>query len=106
MGKKFFVWHHLLATLVTVTAPEHQLAEKVSGHSIYPIKLTLVSAEWTGVWILLEPVSLAVPAKRFFTNNTLNWIFQNVVADTTDKFSQESFHVRFIEYAILLETVL
>lgn len=60
MCKKLFVWHHLLAPLVTVTAPEHQLAEKVSGHSIYPIKLTLVSAEWTGVWILLEPMGLTV----------------------------------------------
>jgi len=106
MSKKLFVWHHLLAPLVTVTAPEHQLAEKVSGHSIYPIKLTLVSAEWAGVWILLEPMSLAVTTQRFFTNNALDWIFQNVVADTTDEFSQESFHVRFIEYAVLLETVL
>jgi len=106
MSKKLFVWHHLLAPLVTVTAPKHQLAEKVSGHSIYPIKLTLVSAEWAGVWILLEPMGLAVTTQRFFTNNTLDWIFQNVVADTTDEFSQESFHVRFIEYAVLLETVL
>ena len=62
MGKKLLVRHHFLAPLIRVAAPEHQLTEKVSGHSIHPIKLTLISAEWAGVWILLEPVGLAVTA--------------------------------------------
>jgi hypothetical protein len=68
-----------------VAAFKHDFAKEVPGHSIDPVKLTLVSAEWTGVRILLEPVSFAIAAERFFTNDAFNWIFEYVVADTANQ---------------------
>ena len=87
MSKQLFVRYNLLTPLVCVAAPEHQLAEEVSGHSIHPIKLTFVSAEWAGVGVLLKPVSFTIPAQWLFTNDALNRIFQNIITDTADELS-------------------
>ena len=64
-----------MTALVVVTAFEHDFAKEVSGHSIHTVKLTFISAKWASIWVLLEPVSFAIAAERFFTDNALDWIF-------------------------------
>ena len=85
VSKKLLVRYHLLASLVSVAASEHEFAEKIPCHSIYPIKLTFVSTEWAGVRVLLKPVGFAVTTQGLFTNNTFDWVLQNIIADTTDE---------------------
>jgi hypothetical protein len=75
MRKQLFVGQNFLAALFCVAAFEHDLAQEVPGHSIYTIKLTLIPAKWTSIWILLEPVSFAITAEGFFTNDAFDWIF-------------------------------
>jgi len=58
--EELFIGDHLLATFVEMTTPEKNFAQEVPCHSVHPIELTLVSAKWTGVWVLIEPVCFAV----------------------------------------------
>lgn len=60
MTEKFVVRQDFLASLIVVAAFELQLAKQIPGHSVYTIELTLFSAVRTGVWILLEPLVLAI----------------------------------------------
>ena len=84
MSEKLLVGQNLLAAFVCVAAPELDLAEQVPRHPIDPIKLTFVSAIRTRVWILHEPVSFAVTAKRLFAILAFYGILEDVVADATD----------------------
>ena len=85
MRKQFFIGDNLCAALVRMTAFKHNFTEQVSSHSIDPVELTFISTEWTGVGVLLEPMSLAIAAKRFLTCFALNRVFKNVVANSTDE---------------------
>lgn len=88
-----------------MAAFEHDFAKEVPCHSIHPIKLTFISAKWTSIWILLEPVSFAIAAERFFTNDAFDRIFEHIIADTADQLRQEGFNMRFVKYFVLLETI-
>jgi hypothetical protein len=98
MLKKFFVRKDIRTPLFSVAASENQFAKKVSCHSVNSIKLTFISTVWTSVWILHEPVGFAVAAQRLFTIFTFNWIFQNIITNTTDQFRQKSFYVTQVKY--------
>ena len=62
MRKQFFIGDYLCAALVRMTAFKHNFTEQVPCHSIDPIELTFISTEWTGVGVLLKPMSLAIAA--------------------------------------------
>lgn len=66
---------------------ELDFTKKIPGHSVYSIKLTFISAKWTGIRILLKPVIFTIAAKRFFTSLAFNWIFKDVITNSTNKFS-------------------
>ena len=67
-----------------MTAAKLNFAKEIPGHSVNSIELTLVAAEWACVWILLEPVSLAVSTQWLFANNAFDRIFQDIVANSTN----------------------
>lgn len=106
MRKQLLIWNHLLASLVSVTAPEHELAEEVPRHSVHAVKLTLVPAEWASVRVLLKPVSFAVAAQWLFANNAFYRVLKDIVADPTDKFGQKRLDVRFVKNAVFFKAVL
>ena len=85
MRKQFFIGDNLCAALVRMTAFKHNFTEQIPCHSIDPVELTFISTEWAGVGVLLEPMSLAIAAKRFLTCFALNRVFKNVVANSTDE---------------------
>jgi hypothetical protein len=75
VSEQLFVGQDFLTTLVCVATSELDLAQKIPSHPVYAVKLALISAERASVWILLEPMSFAIAAQRFFTNYTLYRIF-------------------------------
>ena len=68
-----------------MTTFEHNLAQQIPGHPIHPVELTFVTTKRTGVWILLEPMGLALAAQRFLAGFAFNWIFENIIANTTNQ---------------------
>lgn len=73
-----------MATFVSVTTPEFDFTQQVPSHAVHFVKLTFVSAEGTRVRILQEPPVLALNTYRFLANFTLQRVFENVVAYSTD----------------------
>lgn len=86
MLEQFFIWQDLLAALVRMAALELDFAQQVPCHSINSIELTLFPAVGACVWILLEPMILAVDAERLLADFALNWVFEHVVADSANQF--------------------
>ena len=105
MREQFLIRHNFLTAFVVVAAAELNLAEKVPGHPIDPVELRLIPTKWTSVWILLEPVCLAVATKWLLANNTLDRIFQDIVANSADELCQECFDMRLVKYSVLLKAV-
>ena len=106
MSKQFLVRQDLLTTLVLMDTSKLYFAKQVTRHSIYPIKLTLVAAIGASVWVLLKPMSLAVSTKRLLTVFAFNWIFKDVVTNSTNKLSQESLDVLRIINFVLFKYIL
>ena len=86
MGEQFFIREDIGAPFVEMAAPKHDLAEQVSCHPVYPIKLGLIPTKWTCVWVLLEPMRLAITTKRFFTSFAFDGVLKHVVANSTNEF--------------------
>lgn len=84
MSKKFLIRQNFLTAFILMAASELNFTKQIPRHPIDPVKLTFVSAIWTRVWILAEPMSFAVTAKRLFTILALDGILKDVVADAAD----------------------
>lgn len=106
MREQLFVRKDISATLVGVTAPEHDFAEEIPGHPVDSIKLGLIPTEGTCVGVLLEPVSLTIATKGLFTSFALDRVFKHVVADAADKLLKECLDVVSVADSFLLVDVL
>ena len=100
--EQFLVRNDLLTAFVGVAAPELDLAEEVSRHSVYSIKLTFIATIRTCVWILHKPVRLAVTTEWFLAGFAFDWILEYIVADATDEFLKECLHMLVVVYFIFL----
>ena len=87
MGKELLIRQNLLATFIRMAALKLYLAKQISCHSIHSVKLTFVSAKWACVWVSLEPLGLTIAAERLFANNAFDWIFEHIVANSTNELS-------------------
>ena len=76
--------YHLFAATFSVTALEFDLREQITCNSVDLIELAVTSAERAVIWVLCEPVPLAISANWFLANLTLKWILQNVITDAAD----------------------
>ena len=104
--KQLFVRQHFSAALLVVAALKHQLAQQISGHAVHSVELTLLSTEWTGVGVVLEPVVLAVAAQRLLALLALDWVLQHVVADATNELLEECLHLHGVRDFLLFVYVL
>ena len=98
--EQFLVRKDLLTAFVGVAAPELDLAEEVSRHSIHSIKLTFISTIRARIWILHKPVRLAVTAEWFLAGFAFDWILEYIVANATDELLKEGFNMLVIVYLI------
>ena len=105
MREQLLVRNDIGASLVGVTAPEHDFAEQIPCHPVDSIELGLVSAEGTCVGVLLEPVGLAISAKGLFTSFALDRVLEHVVTDATDQLWKECLDVVSVVDSFLLEDV-
>lgn len=105
--EEFLIGQHLLAALVFVDASELYFAQEVPRHPVHAIKLTLIATVWAGIWILHEPVRLAIAAKWLFTILAFNWILEDVVTDSADKLRQECLYVlRIVDLFFFVDVLL
>ena len=93
MRKQLFITHDFSAALVFVAASELNFTKEISGHSVYPVELTFLSAKGAGVWILLKPRILTIPTQRLLASFAFDGVFEDVVADAADQFRQKSIHL-------------
>lgn len=98
--KELLIRQYLLAAFVHVAAPKLYLAQQIPRHAVDAVELALVSAVGAGVWVLHEPMRLAITAQWLLAIFALDGVFQNVVADAADEFGEEGFDVLRIKNLI------
>ena len=96
MFKYILVRGYFLATAFPIAALEFDLGEKVARDSIDFVELGVTPTEWTMVRVLGKPVALAVRADGLLADLTLQRIFKDVVAYTTNQLGQECSYISFI----------
>jgi len=96
MFKYILVRGYFLATAFPIAALKFDLSKKVSCDSIDFVELGVASAEGTVVRVLGKPVALAVRADWLLADLTLQRIFKDVVAYTTNQLGQECSYISFI----------
>ena len=96
MFKYILVRGYFFATAFPIAALKFDLSKKVSCDSIDFVELGVASAEGTVVRVLGKPVALAVRADGLLADLTLQRIFKDVVAYTTNQLGQECSYISFI----------
>lgn len=101
MREELLVWKDFGAALTDVRAAELKLAQEVARHTVDAIELALLAAVGACIRVLLEPVRLAVAAKRLLACLALDWVLEHIIADATDELRQERLNVRRVENLVL-----
>ena len=106
MRKKLLIRKNFSATFVSMDALELDLRQEISRHAVDSIKLTLLAAVRTSVRVLLEPLILAITAQRLLASFALDWVFENIVADSADKLAEKCLNLSLVEDKFLFVNVL
>ncbi len=101
MLKDVSVGVYLFAASLAIATLELNFGQEVSSDAVDLVKLRVGSAEGTMVWVLCEPVSLAVRAYWFFADFTFKGILQDVIAYAANKLRQERCYISLIVNVVL-----
>lgn len=93
MLKELLIRNYFGTPFIRMTTFELDFTQKVPCHSINTVKLTLIPAIRTNIWILLKPMVLAITTDWFLTCLAFNWVFKDIVAYATYKFTKKCFNM-------------
>jgi len=92
---------YLFATSLAIATLELDFSQEISSDAVDLVKLRVGSTEGAVIWVLCEPVSLAVRADWFFADFTFKGVLQDVIAYATNKLRQERCYISLIVNVVL-----